>query len=651
MKCEAMVKKRSFLRLPTSHFRFRALNFRQFSGLLIPPIVTALVIAIQWAGVLQLFGWAAFDQFMRLRPLEPMDPRIVVVTVDEPDIRNVGQWPIPDAVLADLVTIIDQQQPVAIGLDIYRDLPVQPGHQQLLEVYQTVPNLIGVEKVVSDGSTATIAPPPELKEKGRVGSIDLVLDADGRIRRGLLSLQPEDNQTVLSLGAKLALMYLYQHGITPTVTDNGNVQLGEGLFIRFSGNDGGYVRADAGGYQVLLNYRGPQENFQTISMTDVLEGRSDPDLFSDRIVLIGPIAHSLNDLFFTPYSGTLTRQGDRMAGVVIHANLTSQIISAALDGRPQFQVWSHGMELFWILIWSGIGTALGWTYRLGWGALLSLVVGGGSLTLELQVAFLEGWWIPLVPPIIAFTTSGIAIAGYIANWEHQERQMVMTLFGRHVTPQIAEMIWQSRDELIARGQLTGQKMIATVLFADLKGFSTIAETMAADALMCWLNEYMNGMADIVLDHNGIVDKFIGDAVMAVFGVPIPRTSSEEIAQDAIAAVSCAVAMGEKLKLLNSQWQLEGKPTVSMRVGIATGEVVTGSLGSSQRMDYTTLGDSVNIAARLESYDKSFGDGVCRILINQQTHEQVSYQCLTEYIGSIHLKGRTQPINVYQINNP
>lgn len=638
------------MRLPTSHLPLARLNFRQFSGLLIPPIVTGLVIAIQWAGVLQLFEWAAFDQFTRLRPLEPLDPRIVVITVDEPDIRNVGQWPIPDAVLANLVKIVDQHEPVAIGLDIYRDLPVQPGHEELLEVYETIPNLIGVEKVVSDGSTATIAPPPQLKEKDQVGSIDLILDADGRIRRGLLSVQPTENQTVLSLGAKLALIYLYQHGITPTVTETGDVQLGEGLFTRFSGNDGGYVRADAGGYQVFLNYRGLQDNFDTISMTDVLEGRAPANLFSDRIVLIGPIAHSLNDLFFTPYSGTLMSMGDRMAGVVIHANVTSQIISAALDGRPQFQVWSHGMQWLWILIWSGIGTALGWSYRLGWGALLSLVIGGGSLALTAYIAFLEGWWIPLVPPVFAFTTSGIAIAGYIANWEHQERQMVMTIFGRHVTPQIAEMIWQSRDELIARGQLTGQNMVATVLFADLKGFSTIAETMAADALMCWLNEYMNAMADIVLEHQGIVDKFIGDAVMAVFGVPIPRTNSEEIAQDAIAAVSCAVAMGEKLKVLNHQWQIEGKPTVSMRVGIATGEVVTGSLGSSQRMDYTTLGDSVNIASRLESYDKSFGAGICRILISQTTHEQVQENFITEFIGRINLHGRSQPINVYQITN-
>ncbi|WP_324705483.1 adenylate/guanylate cyclase domain-containing protein [Lyngbya sp. CCY1209] len=636
------------MRLPTSHFRLSSIKFRQVSGLLIPPVVAALTIAVRATGGLQLFEWAAFDQFLRLRPLEPPDPRIVVITVDEPDIREVGQWPLPDATIAELVKIVRRQDPVAIGLDIYRDLPVQPGHEELLDVYETTPNLIGVEKVVADGTTAAIAPPPQLKEKGRVASIDLVLDADGRVRRGLLSVQPDDDRTILSLGARLALMYLEGQGITPTMTEAGNVKLGDGVFVRFTGNDGGYVGADSGGYQVLLNYRGPQENFDTIDLTDVLEGRAPPDWFRDRIVLIGPIGQSLNDLFFTPYSGGPLSLSDRMPGVVIHANVASQMIGAALDGRPQFRVWSDKVEWAWILIWAVSGAVLGWTYRFSLRVAVSLAVAGGSLVAGSYLAFLEGWWVPVVPPMLAFAGSGIAIAGYIANLEHQERQMVMTLFGRHVTPQIAEMIWQSRDELIARGQLTGQKMVATVLFADLKGFSTIAETMEADALMVWLNEYMNGMADIVLDHKGIVDKFIGDAVMAVFGVPIPRTTPEEISRDAIAAVSCAVEMGKKLRSLNRQWQIEGKPTVSMRVGIATGEVVTGSLGSSQRMDYTTLGDSVNIAARLESYDKSFGTGVCRILMSQETHKQIGGRFLTHFVGRIHLKGRTQAIDVYQI---
>ncbi len=170
-------------------------------------------------------------------------------------------------------------------------------------------------------------------------------------------------------------------------------------------------------------------------------------------------------------------------------------------------------------------------------------------------------------------------------------------------------------------------------------------------LMDWLNEYMNAMANTVFEHDGVVDKFMGDAVMAVFGVPIPRNSDQEIAQDATSAVSCALAMGEKLRSLNQHWKQQNQPIISMRIGIATGVVVTGSLGSSQRMEYTTLGDSVNIAARLESYDKSFYDqGICRILINEETHKQIDSKFPTCYVGRVQLHGRQQLINIYQVLN-
>jgi adenylate cyclase len=227
----------------------------------------------------------------------------------------------------------------------------------------------------------------------------------------------------------------------------------------------------------------------------------------------------------------------------------------------------------------------------------------------------------------------------------------MTLFQRYVNPKIAETIWQNREDLLEKGQIMGQKMIATVLFTDIKGFSTIAEQMEPAMLMNWLNEYMNAMANIVFEHDGVVDKFMGDAVMAVFGVPIPRNSDQEIAQDATSAVSCALAMGEKLRSLNQKWKQQNQPIISMRIGIATGIVVTGSLGSSQRMEYTTLGDSVNIAARLESYDKSFyNQGICRILINEETHKQIDSKFTTCYVGRVQLHGRQQLINIYQVLN-
>jgi adenylate cyclase len=242
----------------------------------------------------------------------------------------------------------------------------------------------------------------------------------------------------------------------------------------------------------------------------------------------------------------------------------------------------------------------------------------------------------------------MAITAYIAYTEREDHQTVMHLLGQHVSPKIAQAIWRDRNQLLKDGELLGQKITATVLFTDLKGFTTITERTDPETLMVWLNDYMNVMSQSVLNHDGVVDKFIGDAVMAVFGIPIPSTTPEDIAKDAIAAVSCALDMGAKLRSLNQQWQQQGLPTVAMRVGIATGTVVSGSVGSSQRLNYTTIGDSVNIAARLESYDKSLDGGICRILISEETYLHIQNNFPTQFIGSVQLKGREQSVKIYQV---
>ncbi len=254
----------------------------------------------------------------------------------------------------------------------------------------------------------------------------------------------------------------------------------------------------------------------------------------------------------------------------------------------------------------------------------------------------------MIPPLLALAGSGVTITAYIAYQERENRQIVMNLLGQHVTPKIAQAVWRDRHQLLKEGQLLGQKMTATVLFTDLKDFTSITEQTDPETLMFWLNDYMSAMSQIVLDRDGVIDKFIGDAIMAVFGVPIPSTAPEAIAKDAASAVSCAVDMAAKLRSLNQQWQVQQRPTVAMRVGIATGTVVAGSLGSRQRLNYTIIGDSVNVAARLESYDKSLDGGICRILIDEETYQYIQGKFPTQFIGSVQLKGREQPVKIYQV---
>jgi adenylate cyclase len=547
-----------------------------------------------------------------------------------------------DAVLAEMLKKLKALKPRAIGLDLYRDLPVQPGTQALQDVFKSTPNLIGIEKKVADSTSNATAPPPVLSQLGQVGANDIVPDADGKIRRGLLFLTPKSEPPLPSLGLRLALIYLERQGITPTADVNGFMKLGKTVFVPFEENDGGYVRADAAGYQILLNYKGGSP-FDTVSMTDVLKERVSPSLVRDRIVLIGSLAPSLKDLFYTPYSNDLIASPNQTPGVEIQAHLTTIILSAALEGRPSLQTWSESLEILWIFLWSSIGAALTWAVRFrGYKnssllqTAIGLIVAAIGLSSISYLLFLSSWWIPVVPPLLALISSAIVLLGYIAQLERQERQTVMNLFGRHVSPAIARTIWRNRHQLLKQGRLLGRQMTATVLFADLKGFTSIAEQTDPETLMSWLNEYMSAMVGVIQAHGGIVDKFIGDAIMAVFGVPI-------------ASVRCAQVMASTLEVLNQRWQIQARPMAAMRVGIATGTVVTGSIGSANRLDYTTIGDSVNVAARLEGYDKSIdGGGICRILINKETYQHIQGQFPTKFIGEEQLKGRKQPTEIYQV---
>jgi len=199
----------------------------------------------------------------------------------------------------------------------------------------------------------------------------------------------------------------------------------------------------------------------------------------------------------------------------------------------------------------------------------------------------------------------------------------------------------------------GRPATATVLFTDLVGFTSTSEHLEPQVLVDWLNEYMDAMVQQVLDHGGIVNKYIGDAIMALFGVPVPRATEAEVARDAAAAVECALHMGTTLRELNRGWTARGQPAATMRIGIFTGAVVAGSIGSARRLEYTVIGDTVNTASRLESFDKEFlapdpAVNPCRILIGEPTRARLGERFETEWAGEVNLKGKERPLSVYLV---
>ncbi|NJP08360.1 MAG: adenylate/guanylate cyclase domain-containing protein [Leptolyngbyaceae cyanobacterium RU_5_1] len=252
---------------------------------------------------------------------------------------------------------------------------------------------------------------------------------------------------------------------------------------------------------------------------------------------------------------------------------------------------------------------------------------------------------PVAAPIgtMLLTAAGLQLR------EQHEKQLLMTLFAKHLDPEMAEMIWQHRGEIAQAGEIYPQELVATVLFMDIRGFTSIAEKLEPRELLNWLNRYLDLMTGCIMEHKGVVDKYIGDGIMAVFGVPFPSTTIERIQQDAINAIAASLSMHQHLQGLNQCFQAEGKPLITIGIGIHTGSVVAGSVGGSQRMNYSVLGDTVNIAARLEAMNKNvLTDNPYNLLVTNETLSYLQDRYRTQLVGDIQLRGRKQRITVFSI---
>lgn len=611
-------------------------------------ICTLVLLALGQSGILQQLELMVYDRMILRRVDEAPDPRLLIVGISDDDIQKLGQSTLSDHIVALVLEKLSVLKPKVIGLDIYRDLPQGEGITELNTQLQK-PNIFVITKMGETGTGKLEVPPPPVVPAERIGFNDLVNDSDGVIRRGLLFGQLTPEKTLFSFPLQLALAYLSAKGIEPQNSENNpkEIHWGAAVFLPLEPNSGGYRNIDARGYQILLNYRSRRNVARQVSITQVLLGEIQPEWVKDKIILIGYTAVSKKDLFLTPY--TLAEPSNpRMPGVLIHAHITSQILSAVLGERPLFWFWSEWIEILWIISWSLAGGILAWYAR------HPLVLAIGSSTM-LIILFASGFylllasgWVPVAAPAIGLLLTSASVVTYRAYQAQQQQQMVMRLLGQNTSPEIADALWKSRERLLKDGKLPGEKRIATILFTDLKNFSTISEQMPPEILMEWLNEYLAVLTEEVRAHHGIINKFTGDGIMAVFGVPISSSNQKAIATDARNAVCCSLAFGERLKQLNQDWKQRGLPVVQMRVGIFTGSIVVGSLGSKYRMEYGIIGDSVNIASRLESVEKERQVDICRILIAKETLDYLGDDFIVEYWGNMVLKGKHKTVDVYRV---
>jgi CHASE2 domain-containing sensor protein len=404
---------------PPTWQQLRRIDYLTLKTVLIGSVaVTILLLVLRQMGMLQLWEWQAFDQMLRLRPDEGVDARLLVVEATEEEINRYG-FPLPDAVLAQVVDKLKPHQPRIIGLDIFRDRATA-GRGALAKHFEQNQHLIGLcsAKQVSNANKPGIAPPPNLP-KNRLGFSDVVVDPDGILRRHLLFMQPlrsDPCATEHSFSARVALHYLAKKGIQPRNLSGDRMQLGKVIFTPLEMNVGAYQNLDFRGFQVILNYR--KQVARRVKITEVLSGRLNPDWVKNRIVLIGMNAAISADDFSTPYS-TSNWPYQKMPGVLVQAQMVSQILAAVLDGRPLLWVWNWWGEMFWIWGWSIAGGLIAWKVRRLPDLILAAAVAVGVLYGVCFVVLTQGGWVPLVPSGLALVMTGGSGFAYII---YQQRQ-------------------------------------------------------------------------------------------------------------------------------------------------------------------------------------------------------------------------------------
>ena len=309
-------------------------------------------------------------------------------------------------------------------------IPVRSGYKELEAIFSSTPNLFAIEKVVGE----KIPAPPVLRQSQQMGFADQVLDPDGKIRRALLAvkLSEQDNDLRYSLAVKLALNYLEAEDLRAEEVGGkrDTIVLGKAKFERMTRNDGGYVNAEVGGYQILLNFRGDQDNFTTFTLKELLNDQIPPQQLEDRIVLIGTTAASIKDAFLTPYSLSPDGTLQLMSGVYLHANIISQILSSAIEGRPLIKTWEQQLEYIWIYTWTIVGAVITWCLRAYSTIILGAILAGICLLGICYLNFLGGWWIPSLPAMLSLSGTVIVLTLLIVERIKQQDRL---LFQRTLT--------------------------------------------------------------------------------------------------------------------------------------------------------------------------------------------------------------------------
>ena len=610
-------------------------NLLQTTG----PYLAALgvVVLLKNTGLAQTVDLVIYDLITSQRSQESgQDQPITLIGIEERDIQRFG-WPIDDGLFCDAFDALNAGGATAIGFDIYRDKGVGANQQCLRDRFRDEPTLISIFNVAAN-IAAVPGTPPE-----RQSYNDMSLDGDGVVRRDLVHVAGQDEATV-AFPLRVLEVATGDRSLRKALDSDTH----KGAWL--TANGGGYHNEiDAGlGIQRLLRFREPG-SYASYSLAELLDGKVPEEMIRGQIVLIGSTAPSLRDLFEVPH--TRFHRGESLfeiSGVEIHANRVATLMDERNGNLIQGWIMPGWGNLLLLIGFAGSGLLLGERIekqRLSIFAVVLLTAGAAG---GLGILLWNHIWIGMTMPITGLLSfSGAAWLRRGVESQHHSEQ-VQRLLGQTTSPAVAQQLWEQRDELLNDGRFKGQQLPITTLFTDTASFTSVSEGMSPRELMDWLNRGMEICVPAVTQRDGMVNKFTGDGMLAVFGVPLPGDPSAE----AQAAIEAAFEINSELERLNAELKSEGAPTMRVRMGIHSGEALVGSMGSAERLEYAVIGDAVNCASRLESYDKNRHEGVLRVLLSSTTLALLPTECRAslrlDYWGQVQVKGRDEPLDVSEL---
>ncbi len=583
---------------------------------------TFLAIIISSVGIFRGLESRSIDWRFKARGvIKPQAPVVIVAIDDESFASMPERWVWPRHFYARLVSNLKKLGAKAVGFDVIYSEPTARNPKEdaaFAEAVKKAGNVtLGMAVLYEENDkgsrTKALLPIQPLAEAAKsLGLIQHVYDEDTNIRRSYF-LVDEGDKRYYSMSAELLSTY-YGLDKTDLVIKDGNACWGKFKIPLYEGN------------MVLVNFAGPSRTFETVPFYKVYYNEGiKPGQFKDKIVLVGSTAELLHDVFVTPFA----TYGEKMPGVEIHANVINTIFNSSYIYRM------NALSGFVLLITIGLLTSFLLFRIQAWQGLIVASAEIAAYTMLSQYLFNSyNYIIDFVNPVFCVALCYLSISTYKVGVEEREKRKIKSLFSKYVSDVLVE-------DLVAGGELKlgGEKKEISVLFSDIRGFTSMSEKMQPEEVVSLLNEYLSEMTESIFTYGGMLDKFVGDAVMALFGTPAP------LKDHALQAVRTAFDMKKRLARLNEKWAAEGRPQLKIGIGINSGPAVAGNMGSLKRMEYTVIGDTVNLASRLESATKSLDAG---ILVSEKTYNMVSGFVKARKIEGVTVKGKEEALTVYDL---